>query len=139
MADVIEDPCVYIDKNNDEHQIFCMLINDLPEVNRLISKLRSTEFTYLNVPLPKTHIRGKLKGLPMIDKATNEPILDSTAWDALMKLLEMALRESKEEFGNWVDFKNAMDIIDVFQQISEIKKKVTQQMVMEALQNFSQQ
>jgi len=136
MPDITEEPCYYIDTYGNEHRVYPLKLIDFAEANRLFGKLVSEEYAYLNAPMPKLHTRGKLKGQPIIKDG--EPELDYTSWNALMKLLEMALQVPQSEFEKWIDLKNIVEILDEYRQVSQIKKKIEQQIQMEILQQLSQ-
>jgi hypothetical protein len=135
MADILEEPCIYVDRYGNEHEIFPMLLKDIGKANRLFSKLLSDECLWLNIPEPKLNRNGK----PVIDKKTKEQVLDTTRWDALHELFSLALHEPREELEKWVDVSNGVEILDGYRQISGLKKKILQKMVEETLQHSSPQ
>lgn len=138
MADIVENPTYFIDTNGEEHQIFPMVINDIPVASRLFSKLNSDMYAGLNLPSPMYHDRGKLKGQLKIDKKTKEPILDYTAYNAMMQLVSMATHEEEQEFSSWVNMTNIIEILDLYRGISEVKKKIANQTLMETSTMLSQ-
>ena len=138
MADIVETPTYYTDTNGDEHQIYPMVINDIPVASRLFSKLNSDMYAGLNLPSPMYHDRGKLKGQLKIDKKTKEPILDYTAYNAMMQLVSMATHEEEQEFNSWVNMTNIIEILDLYRGISEVKKKIANQTQMEISTALSQ-
>lgn len=127
MADIVETPTFFTDTNGDEHQIFPMTVGDIPQVSRLFSKLNSDQYAGLNLPSPKYHESGKLKGKLVIDKKTKEPILDYTSYNAMMQLVSLATHEEEQEFSTWVNISNIIEILDLYRGISEVKKKITQE------------
>lgn len=131
MADIVETPTYFIDTDGNEHQIFPMIINDIPQASRLFAKLNSDMYAGLNLPSPAYHDRGKLKGQMKIDKKTNEPVLDNTAYKAMMQLVSMATHEDEQEFKSWVSISNIIEILDLYRGISDVKKKIAQQSLME--------
>ena len=138
MADIVETPTYFIDTDGNEHQIFPMIINDIPQASRLFAKLNSDMYAGLNLPSPAYHDRGKLKGQMKIDKKTNEPILDDTAYNAMMQLVSMATHEEEQEFNSWVNMSNIVEILDLYRGISEVKKKIANQAQMEISTALSQ-
>ena len=138
MNDIIQEPVYYISADGEEHEIFPLLVKDIPTASRLFSKLRSDQYAMLNAPDNIYYTSGKNKGKPKIDRKTKEPILDWSAWNAQVKLLEMATHETEEEFGSWVNVKNIPEILDIFRDISEVKKKIMQQTALETSTVFSQ-
>lgn len=139
MADIVENPTYFIDTDGNEHQIFPMIINDIPKASRLFSKLNSDMYAGLNLPSPAYHERGKQKGQMKIDKKTQEPILDSTAYNAMMQLVSMATHEEEQEFSSWVNISNIIEILDLYRGISDVKKKIAQQSLMETSTMLSHQ
>lgn len=131
MADIVETPTYFIDTDGNEHQIFPMIINDIPQASRLFAKLNSDMYAGLNLPSPAYHDRGRLKGQMKIDKKTNEPVLDDTAYKAMMQLVSMATHEDEQEFKSWVSISNIIEILDLYRGISDVKKKIAQQSLME--------
>ena len=123
MADIVENPTYFIDTAGDEHQIFPMTIGEIPQASRLFSKLNSDMYAGLNLPSPMYHDRGKLKGQMKIDRKTKEPILDYTAYNAMMQLVSMATHEEEQEFNSWVNMTNIIEILDLYRGVSEVKKK----------------
>ena len=138
MADIVENPTYFIDTNGEEHQIFPMVINDIPVASRLFSKLNSDMYAGLNLPSPMYHDRGKHKGELKVDKKTKEPILDYTAYNAMMQLVSMATHEEEQEFSSWVNLTNIIEILDLYRGISEVKKKIANQTLMETSTMLSQ-
>ena len=138
MADIVENPTYFIDTNGEEHQIFPMVINDIPVASRLFSKLNSDMYAGLNLPSPMYHDRGKHKGELKVDKKTKEPILDYTAYNAMMQLVSMATHEEEQEFSSWVNMTNIIEILDLYRGISEVKKKIANQTLMETSTMLSQ-
>ena len=138
MADIVENPTYFIDTNGEEHQIFPMVINDIPVASRLFSKLNSDMYAGLNLPSPMYHDRGKLKGQLKVDKKTGEPVLDYTAYNAMMQLVSMATHEEEQEFNSWVNMSNIIEILDLYRGISEVKKKIANQTQMEISTALSQ-
>ena len=138
MADIVENPTYFIDTNGEEHQIFPMVINDIPVASRLFSKLNSDMYAGLNLPSPMYHDRGKHKGELKVDKKTKEPILDYTAYNAMMQLVSMATHEEEQEFSSWVNMTNIIEILDLYRGISEVKKKIANQAQMEISTALSQ-
>ena len=139
MADIVENPTYFIDTDGNEHQIFPMIINDIPKASRLFSKLNSDMYAGLNLPSPAYHDRGKQKGQMKIDRKTQEPILDSTAYNAMMQLVSMATHEEEQEFNQWVNISNIIEILDLYRGISDVKKKIAQQSLMETSTMLSHQ
>lgn len=139
MADIVENPTYFIDTNGEEHQIFPMVINDIPVASRLFSKLNSDMYAGLNLPSPMYHDRGKHKGEIKVDKKTGEPLLDSTAYNAMMQLVSMATHEEEQEFSSWVNISNIIEILDLYRGISDVKKKIAQQTLMETSTMLSHQ
>jgi len=133
MEDIIQQDLVYIDRNSKEHQIYPMLLGDIPKVQRLLSKV-NTEFLALNLPEPKLNKAGK----EIIDKKTKEVVLDYTKYNAMLELFGLALREPKEDIELWVDLQNGVHLIDEYLQLSGLKKKMEQRM-MEVLSQYSSQ
>ena len=131
MADIVENPTYFIDTNGDEHQIFPMTIGEIPQASRLFSKLNSDMYTGLNLPSPMYQDRGELKGQMKIDKKTKEPVLDYTAYNAMMQLVSMATHEEEQEFNSWVNMTNIVEILDLYRGVSEVKKKIAQENQME--------
>lgn len=138
MADIVENPTYFIDTNGEEHQIFPMVINEIPVASRLFSKLNSDMYAGLNLPSPMYHDRGKLKGELKVDKKTGEPLLDYTAYNAMMQLVSMATHEEEQEFNSWVNMSNIIEILDLYRGISEVKKKIANQAQMEISTALSQ-
>lgn len=138
MADIIENPTYFIDISGEEHQIFPMIVNDIPKASRLFSKLNSDMYAGLNLPSPTYHDRGKSRGKLKIDKKTGEPILDYTAYNAMMQLVSMATHEEEQEFSSWVNLSNIIEILDLYRSISEVKKKMMQKETMETSMALSQ-
>ena len=138
MADIVETPTYYTDTNGDEHQIYPMIINDIPVASRLFSRLNSDMYAGLNLPSPMYHDRGKHKGELKVDKKTKEPILDYTAYNAMMQLVSMATHEEEQEFSSWVNMTNIIEILDLYRGISEVKKKIANQTLMETSTMLSQ-
>ena len=138
MADIVENPTYFIDTNGEEHQIFPMVINDIPVASRLFSKLNSDMYAGLNLPSPMYHDRGKHKGELKVDKKTGEPLLDYTAYNAMMQLVSMATHEEEQEFSSWVNMTNIIEILDLYRGISEVKKKIANQTLMETSTMLSQ-
>lgn len=138
MADIVENPTYFIDTNGEEHQIFPMVINDIPVASRLFSKLNSDMYAGLNLPSPMYHDRGKHKGEIKVDKKTGEPLLDYTAYNAMMQLVSMATHEEEQEFSSWVNISNIIEILDLYRGISDVKKKIAQQSLMETSTMLSQ-
>ena len=131
MADIVENPTYFIDTNGDEHQIFPMTIGEIPQASRLFSKLNSDMYAGLNLPSPMYHDRGKLKGQMKVDRKTKEPVLDYTAYNAMMQLVSMATHEEEQEFNSWVNMTNIIEILDLYRGVSEVKKKIAQENQME--------
>ena len=127
MADIIATPTYFIDIHGEEHQIFPMVLNEMAEASRLFSKLNSDMYAGLNLPSPEYYTNGKHKGQMKIDRKTKEPVLDFTAYHAMLKLIAMATHEEEPEFSAWVDMSNAMEIIDLYRNVSEVKKKIAQE------------
>ena len=138
MADIVENPTYFIDTNGEEHQVFPMVINDIPVASRLFSKLNSDMYAGLNLPSPMYHDRGKYKGELKVDKKTGEPLLDYTAYNAMMQLVSMATHEEEQEFNSWVNMSNIIEILDLYRGISEVKKKIANQTQMEISTALSQ-
>ena len=138
MADIVENPTYFIDTNGEEHQIFPMVINDIPVASRLFSKLNSDMYAGLNLPSPMYYDRGKHKGELKVDKKTGEPLLDYTAYNAMMQLVSMATHEEEQEFNSWVNMSNIIEILDLYRGISEVKKKIANQTQMEISTALSQ-
>lgn len=138
MADIVENPTYFIDTNGEEHQIFPMVINDIPVASRLFSKLNSDMYAGLNLPSPMYHDKGKHKGELKVNKKTGEPLLDYTAYNAMMQLVSMAIHEEEQEFNSWVNMSNIIEILDLYRGISEVKKKIANQTQMEISTALSQ-
>ena len=138
MADIVETPTYFIDTDGNEHQIFPMIINDIPQASRLFAKLNSDMYAGLNLPSPAYHDRGKHKGELKVDKKTKEPVLDYTAYNAMMQLVSMATYEEEQEFSSWVNMTNIIEILDLYRGISEVKKKIANQTLMETSTALSQ-
>lgn len=124
--DTFTDESIYIDSDNNEHQIYPMLLKHKDKVTRLFMKIDDTNL-YLNLPAPRTDKKGNV----VIDKTTQEPILDYSSYNAMMEIFEIALREPKESIEEWVDLKNGVFILDTFRQVSQLKKNIMHQMMRE--------
>jgi hypothetical protein len=133
LEDILEQSCVYIDKNGDEHTIYPMILGDYQKVDRLFSKINE-EFLFFNLPTPKLNRNKNI----VIDKTTKEPVMDYTSYNAMMELFELALHEPKKEIEQWVDLKNGVHILDEYRQLSGIKKKIQENIQTQILQTLSQ-
>ena len=135
---------IYIDNEDNEHVIKPCILSDIETVIRLYNKI-DTEFMFNNLPQPiiKYDKDGKVKLdkdgniVFTIDKITKEPKLDYTKFNAMKKLLEMALNEEYDELSKWVNMEDSVDIIDKYVGVSQLKKKMEQMIVekMATLQN----
>ena len=122
--DSFTEESIYIDSNGVEHEIYPMLLKHKDKVTRLFMKIDDMNL-YLNLPTPKVDKKGKM----VIDKATKEPTLDYSSYNAMLELFEMALREPKDSIEEWVDLKNGVVILDMFRQVSQLKKNIVDQMI----------
>jgi hypothetical protein len=122
-SDILEKQPVYIDKNGNEHPIYPMVLGDYRKVERWFSKI-NREYLYFNLPTPKLDKKNNV----ILDKKTKQPIMDYTAYNSMMSLFELALRESKEEIEKWVDLNNGVHILDEYTQLSGLKKKIQENM-----------
>lgn len=107
-----------IDRNGVKRYIYPMLINDADLVADLYSKLND-EFTVLNLP----QLARDADGLPIFDD-DGEPVMDTTAFDAMNELLCLALKDTWENIVQWIDIIQAQDILDAYKGLSRLKKKM---------------
>jgi hypothetical protein len=131
----ILDEFYYTDASGNEHQIFPMKLKESNRVSRLFSKIDDT-YLYLNLPTPKLH---KKTQEIIIDRKTKEPVMDTSSYDSMMELFELALQKPKDEIEEIVDLANGVKILDDFRQVSGLKKKLQEKMNLEILQNLSLQ
>ncbi len=134
IKDSFTEQSFYIDSNGVEHEIYPMILKHKDRVTRLFMKIDDINL-YLNLPTPKVDKKGKI----VIDKSTGEPVLDYSSYNAMMELFEIALREPKESIEEWVDLKNGVKILDEFRQVSQLKKKIVDQMMTKLLGTDSTQ
>ena len=109
---------IIVDRFNKEHKIYPALLKDFAEIRHLTMKFND-QAMLANILQPKFESDGTL-----VKTDDGDIEYDNSAIDAMMEVILMALngKENKEQVEKWLDFKIARRIIEIYYDISHLKK-----------------
>lgn len=118
----MSDPFVEIyeitDSEGNKHRIYPMKLKDRVEVVRLMSKINDS-IIYANFIIPKFNEDGSVKL-----NENGEIEYDDEPCEALLKLAEIATKQTRKQLLEWLDVYSATKLIEKFLNISQLKKKM---------------
>ncbi len=109
---------VIVDRYGKEHKIFPALLKDFAEIRHLTMKFND-QAMLANILQPKFEEDGTL-----VKTEDGDIEYDNSAIEAMLEIIVMALngKESREQIDKWLDFKIARRIIEIYYDISHLKK-----------------
>lgn len=106
-----------LDEQGKKHYIYPMKLKNIGLVQELFTKFND-EFPILNLPTPLLDEEGKV-----VLSEDDEEIMDTTAYDAMMEVLELALMEDTQSIESWIDLQQIEDILAKYRRVSGLLKK----------------
>lgn len=106
-----------LDEQGKKHYIYPMKLKHTGSVQELFSRFND-EFPILNLPTPLLDEEGKV-----VLSEAGEEIMDTTAYDAMMEVLELALLEDTQSIESWIDLQQIEDILAKYRRVSGLLKK----------------
>lgn len=100
-----------------KHYIYPMKLKDMQLIQDLFAKFND-EYIILNLPAPLVDEQGKF-----ILTEDGEEIINTEPYDAMMEVLEMALKQTAKEIEEWIDLSQVEEILAKYRRISGLLKK----------------
>lgn len=121
---------IYDSTDQRKRYVYPMKLRNLEEVTELFSQFND-DIVILNFPSVLTDDQGN----PQLSES-GEEIIDTTAYDAMMQVLEYALNDTKENIESYIDVGQIEEVLTKYRRISGLldKKKQMEQSILSGIQ-----
>lgn len=116
MSDPFVDTFEIIDCNGNKHRVFPMKLKDRVEVTKLVSRFSDTMvfFNFMNPLIVDGEVVRDVDG----DITYND-----IAFKAILRIAEIATGETEKELIEWLDVVTVEELVSMFLNLSQLKKK----------------